>query len=143
MGLGMLRSFLLGLTIVLSLSSTTEASGRPYGCPARAWCGCFLSKHLGLNNRGLWLARNWARVGQPTGPVAGAIVVWRHHVGIIKQVTARGRAIVLSGNDGRRVRERERSISGAIAFRVFHGSSMSVRASSKSGTQVASLPGRD
>lgn len=139
----MLRSFLLGLTIVLSLSSTTEASGRPYGCPARAWCGCFLSKHLGLNNRGLWLARNWARVGQPTKPVAGAIVVWQRHVGLIKRVTENGNAIVLSGNDGGRVRERERSISGAIAFRVLHGSSVSMRAASKSGAQVASLPGRD
>jgi len=139
----MLRSFLLGLTIVLSLSSTSEASGRPYGCPARAWCGCFLSNHLGIHSRGLWLARNWARVGHPTRPVAGAIVVWRHHVGIIKQITARGKAIVLSGNDGRRVRERERSISGAIAFRVLHGSSMSMRASRKGNPQVASLPGRD
>lgn len=63
--------------------------------------------------------------------MSGSIVVWRHHVGIIKRVTARGKAIVLSGNDGGRVRERERSTSGAIAFRVFHGSYMSMRASGK------------
>ena len=44
------------------------------------------------------------------------IVVWRNHVGIIT-----GRAgsqwIVKSGNDGNAVRERPRSIAGAIAFR--------------------------
>lgn len=95
------------------------ASGPPAGCPARAWCGCFLSKLLGLNRRDLWLARNWAGVGtRVSGPVADAIVVWPHHVGIIKKVTGHGRAIVLSGNDGRRVRERERSLAGVIAYRV-------------------------
>lgn len=139
----MLRSILLSLVTLVFLSTTVEASGRPAGCPARAWCGCFLSHYLGLNNRNLWLARNWARVGSPTGPVAGAIVVWRSHVGIIKRVTSRGKAIVLSGNDGRRVRERERSISGAIAFRVLHGSPVSMRASRKGSPQIASWQERD
>jgi hypothetical protein len=51
---------------------------------------------------------------RPAGP--GAIVVWRHHVGII---TGRhgNQWVVKSGNDGRRVRERPRSVAGAIAFR--------------------------
>ena len=105
-------------TISTALTPASAESGRPHGCPARAWCGCFLSKHLGLNNRSLWLARNWARIGSASSPVSGAIVVWRHHVGLIKRVTSRGKAIVLSGNDGRRVRERERTISNAIAFRI-------------------------
>jgi hypothetical protein len=70
-----------------------------------------------MADRRLWLARNWAQVGQNAGrPQIGAVVVWRHHVGIIT-----GRAgeqwIVKSGNDGRGVRERVRSIAGAIAFR--------------------------
>ena len=63
------------------------------------------------------MARNWAQVGQNVGtPQIGAVVVWRHHVGIIT-----GRVgeqwIIKSGNDGRGVRERVRSVAGAIAFR--------------------------
>jgi hypothetical protein len=89
-----------------------HAGGRP-----RAWCGWWLGRHLGIGNRNLWLARNWASVGRNAGgPRVGAIVVWRNHVGIIT-----GRAgsqwIVKSGNDGNAVRERPRSIAGAIAFR--------------------------
>lgn len=91
--------------------------GKPSHCPARAWCGCYLASHLGMPRRELWLARNWASVGRPAGgPQIGAVVVWRHHVGII---TGRSGShwIVRSGNDGRRVRERPRSVAGAIAFR--------------------------
>ena len=60
------------------------------------------------------LARNWASVGRSAQPGVG--VVWRHHVGII---TGRAGAqwIVKSGNDGNTVRERPRSVAGAIAFR--------------------------
>lgn len=92
--------------------------GRPAGCPARAWCGCWLSRHLGLNDRRLWLARNWAGVGSNAGgPRPGAIVVWRHHVGRITAVD-NGRIQVLSGNDGRAVRNRWRTTRGVIAYRV-------------------------
>jgi hypothetical protein len=42
--------------------------------------------------------------------------VWRHHVGIITGRSG-NQWIVKSGNDGNTVRERPRSISGAIAFR--------------------------
>lgn len=63
------------------------------------------------------LAREWARYGTDAGgPAIGAIVVWTHHVGVIAGKGARG-WIVRSGNDGGRVRERERSVAGAIAFR--------------------------
>ncbi len=91
--------------------------GRPEGCPARAWCGCFLAKLLGLNQRHLWLARNWVNVGRPVAPQPGAIVVWRHHVGKVTAVAA-GKIRVLSGNDGRQVRERWRSARGVIAYRM-------------------------
>jgi hypothetical protein len=95
-----------------------SVEGRPAGCPARAWCGCWLAAHLGISNRSLWLARNWASVGHPAGgPQPGAIVVWRHHVGTIKAVEG-GRILVLSGNDGRAVRERWRTTAGVIAYRV-------------------------
>lgn len=87
--------------------------GRP-----SAWCGWWLGNHLGLNDRSLWLARNWAHVGSgASGPSVGAVVVWPHHVGIITGRTASGQWVIKSGNDGHAVRERPRSIAGAIAFR--------------------------
>jgi hypothetical protein len=91
---------------------TARIGGRP-----SRWCGWWLGQHLGMPRRDLWLARNWALVGSNAGrPGIGVVVVWRNHVGVIT-----GRAgsqwIVKSGNDGNAVRERPRSISGAIAFR--------------------------
>lgn len=95
-----------------ALSRVERRGSRP-----RAWCGWWLGRHLGRHDRSLWLARNWAGVGRPShGPAVGAIVVWRHHVGIITGKTARG-WVVKSGNDGNAVRERVRSVAGAIAFR--------------------------
>lgn len=91
--------------------------GRPAGCPARAWCGCWLQKHFGISGRDLWLARNWARVGRPSSPQGANIAVWRHHVGKVIAV-AFGRIKLLSGNDGRAVRERWRSARGVIAYRL-------------------------
>jgi hypothetical protein len=91
--------------------------GRPSSCPARAWCGCWLAKHLGLSDRSLWLARRWASLGNDAGgPQVGAIVVWRHHVGKITAVDG-DRIRVLSGNDGRAVRDRWRTTAGVIAYR--------------------------
>ena len=92
-------------------ADVARGGGRP-----RAWCGWWLGNHLGIANRNLWLARNWASIGRKAQPGIGVVVVWRHHVGIIT-----GRAgsswIVKSGNDGNAVRERPRSVAGAIAFR--------------------------
>lgn len=65
------------------------------------------------------LARNWARWGSNAGgPRVGVIVVWAHHVGKIIGQAANGMWIVRSGNDGHAVRERPRSVAGAIAFRI-------------------------
>jgi hypothetical protein len=63
------------------------------------------------------LARNWGHWGHATAPRVGAVVVWSHHVGLIMGRTANGEWIVRSGNDGGRVRERPRSVAGAV-FRV-------------------------
>ena len=93
-----------------------RSGGRP-----SAWCGWWLGNLLGMNKRDLWLARNWASVGSNAGgPGIGVVVVWRHHVGVITGRSGSG-SIVKSGNDGKRVRERVRSISGAIAFRHVGG----------------------
>lgn len=88
----------------------------------RAWCGWYLSRYLGKNDRRLWRALAWRHVGRAAhGPAIGVVVIWsrgkgRGHVGIITGKTARG-WVVLSGNDGNAVRERVRSVAGAIAFR--------------------------
>jgi hypothetical protein len=91
---------------------------RPRDCYGIEWCGCWLRHHFGLADRSLNLARRWASMGHRTTPHAGAIIVWAHHVGILKSnIDGRGRALVLSGNDGHRVRLRERYVGGAIAYR--------------------------
>ena len=83
--------------------------------PAR-WCGWWMRTQKGGGPE-LNLARNWKNWGRPSGPRVGAVVVWSHHVGMITGRTASGQWIVKSGNDGGRVRERPRSVSGAV-FRV-------------------------
>jgi hypothetical protein len=96
-----------------------EGAGRAVNwIKPRAWCGWFMRHEFGVANPAANLARWWAGYGRPAhGPHVGAIVVWRHHVGRITGRTADGRWIVKSGNDGHRVRERPRSVAGAIAFR--------------------------
>ena len=90
---------------------------RPSDCYGFAWCGCFLKHYLHAvaNGLNLNLARDWADWGRRTVAHVGAIVVWPHHVGVIVGGSP-DHWRVLSGNDGHRVRERERSVSGAIAF---------------------------
>jgi hypothetical protein len=87
--------------------------------PAGAWCGWYMRHLLGVADRALNLAANWAHWGHPSAPRAGAVVVWPHHVGIIRGgPDASGRWLVESGNDGNAVRTRRRSLAGAIAFRM-------------------------
>lgn len=102
--------------ITLAEGIVREA-GRALGPRPRAWCGWYLGRLLGRHDRRLWLARNWAGEGTNAGgPGIGVVVVWRHHVGII--TGRRGTQwVVKSGNDSHRVRERPRSLAGAIAFR--------------------------
>ena len=83
--------------------------------PAR-WCGWWMRTQKGGGPE-LNLARNWAKWGRSSGPRVGAVVVWSHHVGMITGRNAAGQWIVKSGNDGGRVRERPRSVQGAV-FRV-------------------------
>lgn len=79
------------------------------------WCGYWMRQQYG-GGQHLNVAWNWSRVGRAANAQVGAIVVWPHHVGRIIGQTARG-WIVQSGNDGGRVRERVRSVAGAV-FRV-------------------------
>ena len=96
----------------------TRATGGRYSVGARParWCGWWMRTQLGGGPE-YNLARNWAHWGRPSGPRVGAVVVWSHHVGMITGRTADGNWIVKSGNDDGRVRERPRSVAGAV-FRV-------------------------
>ncbi|MGA7456909.1 MAG: hypothetical protein WBW51_06235 [Methyloceanibacter sp.] len=96
-----------------------RASGTSHagvGARPSRWCGWWMRTQKGGGPE-LNLARNWARWGRPSGPQIGAVVVWSHHVGMITGRSASGQWIVKSGNDGGRVRERPRSVAGAV-FRV-------------------------
>lgn len=97
------------------LQVKASASARVGPRPAR-WCGWWLRTQKG-GGAELNLARNWANWGRPSGPQVGAVVVWSHHVGMITGRSASGQWIVKSGNDGGQVRERPRSVAGAV-FRV-------------------------
>lgn len=85
----------------------------------RVWCGVFLDMVLRRTGhaKGSPLARAYSKYGHAAaGPATGTIVVWRHHVGVVTAVS-HGSITVISGNDGRRVRERSRSTAGVIAYR--------------------------
>ena len=112
-------------------SASAELSGRKYGRQSaesaprghagvgprpRRWCGWWMRTRRGGGPE-LNIAWNWSRWGSPTVPQVGAVVVWRHHVGEITGQTASGKWIVRSGNDGGAVRERARSVAGAV-FRI-------------------------
>ena len=79
----------------------------------RAWCGWWMRTQLGGGPE-YNLAWNWSRWGSPGSPQVGAVVVWRHHVGMITGQPSSGQWIVKSGNDSHTVRERPRSIAGAV-----------------------------
>lgn len=84
----------------------------------RAWCGWWLRHELGVANRIYNRARAWAHFGsRASGPAAGVIAVWPHHVGVVVSVSGPGAIILKSGNDGHAVRTRERSTRGVIAWR--------------------------
>jgi hypothetical protein len=113
----MLR-FLIAATLALALVSPSHAgNGRPPQCAGIKWCGCWLAHFLGISDPALNKASNWAKRGrrQP-GPCVGCIAVWPHHVGIVRAIPGPGRIVLLSGNDGKAVRERERSSDGVIAW---------------------------
>jgi hypothetical protein len=82
----------------------------------RRWCGWWMRSQKGGGPE-FNVAWNWRKYGSPATPQVGAIVVWRHHVGMIVGRAENGQWIVRSGNDGGRVRTRARSVAGAI-FRM-------------------------
>ncbi len=93
--------------------SFSVATGGSVGPRPRQWCGWWMRTQLG-GGPAYNLAWNWRNYGSSGSPQVGAVVVWRHHVGMIVGQASNGQWIVKSGNDGGRVRERARSIAGAV-----------------------------
>ncbi len=95
--------------------------GNPTGW-AHAWCGQYLgmiARQLGFTPpRDYALAANWRNFGRAAaGPAPGVVVVWRHHVGVVRAVLGDGRILVRSGNHGHRVADGVYSTRGVIAWR--------------------------
>ncbi len=99
-------------------SSNVVAEARRYlgGNPTgrgRLWCARFMNMVLersGHHGTGSDLARSFASYGQRvSGPQVGAIAVMSRrgggHVGVVSGIDAAGNPIVVSGNNGHRVRE--------------------------------------
>ncbi|WP_027584035.1 TIGR02594 family protein [Bradyrhizobium sp. Ai1a-2] len=100
-------------------SSNIVAEARRYlgGNPtsrASLWCARFMNmvlKHSGYRGTDSDMASSFARYGQRvSGPQVGAIAVMSRgrrggHVGIITGIDAKGNPIMISGNNGNRVRE--------------------------------------
>jgi uncharacterized protein (TIGR02594 family) len=100
-------------------SSNVVAEARRYlgGNPTgrgSLWCARFMNmvlQHSGYRGTGSDMAKSFAQYGQRvSGPQVGAIAVMGRgrgggHVGIITGVDARGNPIMISGNNGNRVRE--------------------------------------
>ena len=87
--------------------------GNPTG-RASLWCARFMNMVLqqsGYRGTGSDMARSFASYGQRvSGPQVGAIAVMGRgrgggHVGIITGIDAKGNPIMISGNNGNRVRE--------------------------------------
>jgi len=100
-------------------SSNVVAEARKYlgGNPTgrgRLWCARFANmvlQHSGYRGTGSDMASSFAKYGQRvSGPQVGAIAVMSRgrrggHVGIITGIDAKGNPIMISGNNGNRVRE--------------------------------------
>jgi uncharacterized protein (TIGR02594 family) len=73
------------------------------------WCARFMNlvlERTGHHGTGSDMASSFASYGHRiSGPQVGAIAVMGHHVGIITGVAASGNPIMISGNNGNRVRE--------------------------------------
>jgi uncharacterized protein (TIGR02594 family) len=86
--------------------------GNPTG-RGSLWCARFMNmvlQHTGHQGTGSDMAASFAHYGQRvSGPQVGAIAVMGRrgggHVGIITGIDAQGNPIMISGNNGNRVRE--------------------------------------
>jgi uncharacterized protein (TIGR02594 family) len=97
--------------------------GNPTG-RGSLWCARFMNmvlQHSGYRGTGSDMASSFARYGQRvSGPQVGAIAVMGRrgggHVGIITGIDAAGNPIMISGNNGNRVREAPISRGRILAY---------------------------
>jgi hypothetical protein len=116
-----MRPVITVVALCLALLISTETGARP-----SMWCGWWLAHHLGYKDKKLYYVLNWLddkRFTRATGPAVGQIAVFRRgkrggHIGLVKGVPGPGKIILLSGNDGNAVRQRERSTAEVIAYLV-------------------------
>jgi uncharacterized protein (TIGR02594 family) len=111
-------------------SSNIVAEARRYigGNPTgrgSLWCARFMNmvlQHTGHRGTGSDMARSFASYGRRvSGPQVGAIAVMGRrggggHVGVVSGLDARGNPIVVSGNNGNRVREAPVSRGSVYAY---------------------------
>jgi hypothetical protein len=110
----MMRRLFVFVALAVCILAVTSAEARP-----DRWCGWWLRHELGVTDTKYDTACAWLDYGSPAaGPAVGTIVIWcgksHRHVGKIVGTDANGNFIVKSGNDGHAVRERVRSIDGAV-----------------------------
>jgi hypothetical protein len=85
---------------VARADQATIIGGRPAGCPQR-YCGCGLRKYLGINDKRLNLASNWARLfPRVAGPGPGVAAVRSGHVMYIERSVGNGQWLVRDYNSG-------------------------------------------
>jgi hypothetical protein len=95
-------------------NAVTIIGGRPAGCP-HSYCGCGLRKYLGLSDKRLNLAWNWARLLPRTHAHAGVAAVRHHHVMLLVSHVSGSRWTVRDYNSGNGLsRIHERSVSGYV-----------------------------
>ena len=101
-----------GSSSSLVMEARRYLGGNPTG-RGSLWCARFTNmvlEHTGHRGTGSDMARSFASYGQRiSGPQVGAIAVMGRrgggHVGIITGIDAQGNPIMISGNNGNRVRE--------------------------------------
>jgi hypothetical protein len=89
-----------GNRIVRMTDAGAVIGGRPDGCP-HAYCGCGLRKYLGLADKRLNLASNWARLfPHEAAPRPGLAAVRSGHVMYIESAAGDGQWVIRDYNSG-------------------------------------------
>ena len=103
------RSAFASLQLDANGNNIAIIGSRPAGCP-HEYCGCGLRTYLGLSDKRLNLAWNWARFFPRTSAHAGAAAVRRGHVMLLESQVSGSVWIVRDYNSGSgfsRVHERD------------------------------------
>lgn len=106
----------------LTGSSLVTAARAVYG-RSNLWCARFMNyvlKETGHKGTGSDMARSFLAAGPRTGMHVGAIAVMSRrgggHVGVVSGVDASGNPVIISGNNGGRVREAVYPLGRVVAF---------------------------